>query len=318
MNLKERKEEFEKNQKIYESSILTFLGVDGYDVYNPSVPFIHEGKQYIFGRVEKRDQWACSMVRLFENAGKDTWKLVGDAKWYQLEDPYISIIGRELVMGGTHVRYNAGEIDTYYGYFYRGTDVKDLRYFTTGPDDMKDIRLVTLKHGKIGVFSRPRGEEIKKKYGCESLIGFCVIESLEELSAEVIAAAPYIEGVFQEGEWGGCNQCYLLESGAIGVIGHKCYKDEERGQSVYFNTAFVFDPDTRKISEEKIIGTRACYPAGPAKMNNLRDCAFTSGIIMREDKKVDLYSGIGDCQAGRIVIDNPFASQGAILSPFQF
>lgn len=318
MDLRERKYQFEQNATIYESATLTFLGVDGYDVYNPSIPFTHNGKQYIFGRVERRNEWARSVVRLFENTGKDTWSLVTDAPWYQLEDPYIAVIGNELVMGGTHVRYNAGKIETLYGYFYKGTDVKDLYYFTTGPDYMKDIRLVALKDGRVGVFSRPRSEEIKQKYGCESLIGFTVVDSLADLSSEVIANAPYLENFFQDGEWGGCNQVYLLESGKLGCIGHKCYLDEEKGQSVYFNIAFVFDPETKEVSEEKIIGTRGSYPEGPAKKPNLQDCAFTSGIVMREDGKVDLYSGIGDCESGRIVIDYPFASQGAIVTKFEF
>ena len=38
-------------------------------------------------------------------------------------------------------------------------------------------------------------------------------------------------------------------------------------------------------------------------------CAFTSGIVMRQDGKVDLYSGIGDTEVGRIVIDYPFANE---------
>lgn len=314
MRLEEQRLHFEAEKKIYESSVLTFHGVDGYDVYNTSVPFCWQNRQYLFGRVERRSEWARSWVRLFTCTGRDEWTLVEDAPWYQLEDPYIAMIHNRMVLGGTHVRYNHLEIQTYYGYFYQGTDVRDLYYFTTGPDYMKDIRLVELKNGTIGVFSRPRSEEILKKYKCESMIGFSVIDSLEDLSAEVIEQSPYIDDVFGEGEWGGCNQCYLLESGRIGVIGHKCYKDEPNGQSVYLNVAFVFDSDTRQMVEERIIGTRCCYPDGPAKKENLRDCAFTSGIVMREDGKVDLYSGIGDCQEGRIVIDNPFAKEGKILS----
>ena len=40
--------------------------------------------------------------------------------------------------------------------------------------------------------------------------------------------------------------------------------------------------------------------------------ATLSGIVMRKDGKADLYSGIGDCQEGRIVIDYPFAGYGRI------
>lgn len=98
------------------------------------------------------------------------------------------------------VRYNQGRLDTYYGYFYKGSDLHDLLYFTTGPDYMNDIRLVQLHGNKIGVFSRPRNEEVRRLYGSESLIGFTVIDSLDELSAKVIENAPFIAGLFQKDE----------------------------------------------------------------------------------------------------------------------
>jgi hypothetical protein len=78
--------------------------------------------------------------------------------------------------------------------------------------------------------------------------------------------------------------------------------------------AFVFDPAKHRIVDLKIIGTRPCYPDGPAKIPELVDCAFTSGIVMRPDGKADLYSGIGDTAEGRIVIDYPFAGHGRIVA----
>lgn len=316
MNLFEKRKHFEKTKTVYESSVLTFHGLEGFDVYNTSVPFTWGDRRYIFGRVERRSEWARSWVRLFENTAKDEWTLVPESMIWQLEDPYISIIGEQLVMGGTHVRYKQGRIDTYYGYFYKGTDINDLYYFTTGPDYMKDIRLVQMDSDRIGVFSRPRSEEVRKKFGSESMIGFTIIHSLDELTSEVIENAPYIESLFDKDEWGGCNQAYCLEGGMIGLIGHKCYNArDEKGQdiSTYLNISFVFDPVRHEVVDEKIIGTRPCYPAGPSKKPNLVDCAFTSGIVMREDGKADLYSGIGDCQVGRIVIDYPFEGYGKIM-----
>ena len=53
-------------------------------------------------------------------------------------------------------------------------------------------------------------------------------------------------------------------------------------------------------------------------MPNLVDCAFTSGIEMEKDGKVNLYSGIGDCEEGRILIENPFANFGNIVSLLEF
>ncbi|GLX71161.1 MTP-1 family protein [Paenibacillus glycanilyticus] len=317
MNLQEQRLQFEATKRIYESAKVDFRGVEGFDVYNPSIPFEWNGKRYMYGRVEKRQEWARSWVRLFEQTGHDQWTLVQDTMIYQLEDPYVSIIGQQVVLGGTHVRFNQGKLDTYYGYFYKGDDLNDLLYFTTGPDYMKDIRLVQMANGKIGVFSRPRNEEVRRLYGSESLIGFTVINSLDELSSEVIENAPHIAGLFQKGEWGGCNQAYLLENGKVGVIGHICYKtvdEKDEPTLTYMNMSFVLDPATNQFEDLKIIGTRSCYPDGPAKKPDLTDCAFTSGIVMRADGNVDLYSGIGDTEVGRIVIDYPFENEGPIIT----
>lgn len=317
MRLIERRELFKKEIRVYESKKIKFLGVDGFDVYNSSVPFWWNGKKYIYGRVEKREDWARSWVRLFEETDKDEWTLVPCDMIYQLEDPFISIINEELILGGTHVRKRQGMIDTYYGYFYKGKDIHDLVYFTTGPDYMKDIRLVELSDKRIGVFSRPRSEEIRALHGSESIIGFTIINDISELNAEIIHNAKKIDGLFENDEWGGCNQCYLLDSGKIGVVGHISYKktdDDRNNILVYMNISFVYDIEEHMALDLKVIGTRDCYPEGPAKRSDLIDCAFTSGIVMREDGKVDLYSGIGDTEVGRIIIDYPFEGYGKIIS----
>ncbi|MCI8361224.1 MAG: DUF1861 family protein, partial [Clostridiales bacterium] len=60
MRLAEKRARFEKEKKIYDSALLIFQGVDGFDVYNCSIPFTWQGETYIYGRVEKRDEWARS------------------------------------------------------------------------------------------------------------------------------------------------------------------------------------------------------------------------------------------------------------------
>ncbi len=315
MALRDERLIFEQNKTIYDSARLTFLGVTGYDVYNCSIPFQKDGKTYIYGRVEKRGEWARSTIRLFEMTGKDTYSLVKDSMLYEFEDPCIAFVGDELILGGTHVEKIAGEISTYRSYFYRGTCLCDMVYFTTGPDYMKDIRLTALTNGKIGVFSRPRSEEVMRLYGCESMVGYTEIDSLEELTPETVQNAPLIPDLFGPGEWGGCNQIYTLDTGLLGIIGHLCYLDDVAGQ-VYMNAAFIYDPINRKLIDKKIIATRSCYPAYDAKKPHLIDVAFSSGIVPREDGKVDLYSGIGDCAEGRVTIDNPFEGYGRILNRF--
>lgn len=295
--MKERVKDFIENRKIYESAMLKFHGVEGRDVYNCSIPFLMDGKKYIYGRVEKRDEWASSWVRLFEEREQDNFYVVPDVI-YQLEDPYIQFIDNELILGGTHVLYDGGKYSIFRGYFYRGNDLKNLKYFTSGPEWMKDIRLVQLDDG-IGVFSRPNGR-----------IGFTVIKDLSELTIKSIAEAPLIEAI-GENEYGGCNQCYNLGNGLIGIIGHQAYSESEK-KRCYINMAYVMDIATRKIIDKKIIGTRDCYTdsteAKPSPNGtDLGFVTFSSGIVMREDGKADLYSGINDIGEGRITIDDPFA-----------
>jgi hypothetical protein len=315
MDMIAAKKRFEETWKPSESALLTFKGAEGFDVYNCSVPFSWGGRRYIFGRIERREDFARSWVRLFEETGKDEWTVVNNSVIYPLEDPYVSRIHNQLVMGGTHVRMKQGKLETYYAYFYRGADIHNLYYFTTGPDYMKDIRLVELADRRIGVFSRPRNEEITEKYGSEAMVGFTIIDSLDDLTAEVIATAPYLDGLFESGQWGACNQAYLLESGKIGVIGHFAYADttdEKTPQIVYFPIAFVVDPSNAAVCGLKVIASRKCFPSGPIKLPNIRDVAFTSGIVIRNDGKTELYSGLGDCMEGRLVIEYPFEGERMI------
>ena len=305
----EIRDKFENEKKIYDSTVLTFKGVkDGDDVYNCSIPFIYKGEKYIFGRVEPHDKWATSHSYLFKETAPDVFEHVYDSTKHRIEDPYIAIINGEMIFGGTQVIKSKGKPISYHASFFRGTDPDDLLYFTVGPKDMKDIRLVQMPDG-IGVFSRPEG-----------YVGFTIIKDISELDDKVISEAPMTDFV-TEGGYGGVNQCYYLESGMIGIIGHMVYpKTNAIGQTerVYINTAAIFDPKERKTLERKVIGTRRCYPASDhIRMSPtgilLDDTAFTSGIVMREDGKVDLYSGLSDALEGRVTIDYPFEGYGKIV-----
>lgn len=60
-------------------------------------------------------------------------------------------INGELVLGGTRVDFSRGKLSGFCGVFYKGTNLFNLYYFTTGPQQMKDIRYVQLTDGKVGV-----------------------------------------------------------------------------------------------------------------------------------------------------------------------
>ncbi len=305
------RENFEREKKIYDSAVLTFLGIDGFDVYNCSIPFEWKGERYIYGRVERHHEWARSWVRLFKEVRPDVFELVQGAMIYQLEDPYVAFIQGEMILGGTHVAKHPGRPEGLYyydAYFYRGTDLEDMKYFTTGPQWMKDIRLVQLPDG-IGIFTRPEGK-----------IGFTKVKRIEDITPETIAAAPLIDSIDEDG-YGGCNQCYYLSSGKIGVIGHQVYPKtlaDGRIERVYMNTAFIVDPETGKTEGSKIIATRRCFPASDHIRTGhngvpLDDTAFSSGFVLRKDGKVDLYSGLSDALEGRCTIDYPFEGYGEVV-----
>jgi predicted small secreted protein len=71
--------------------------------------------------------------------------------------------------------------------------------------------------------------------------------------------------------------------------------------------------EVKHEGDSKIIGSRRCYPPRLANRPDLTDCVFTSGIVMREYGKADLYSGLGDCETGRITIEYPFAGYGEMV-----
>lgn len=304
------RDKFEEEKRIYDSAILTFKGLEeGYDVYNCSIPFVYNGEKYIFGRVEHHNAWATSKVYIFKETEQDVFERVTDASSHLLEDPFVALINGEMIFGGVNVTKMKSEPICYRTCFYKGKNPFDLFYFTTGPEMMKDIRLVQLPEG-VGVFSRPEG-----------YVGFTVIDSIDDLDAEVIANAPMTDFIEKDG-YGGVNQCYYLESGMIGIIGHMVYpklNKDGKTERVYINTAAVYDYKSRKTVMHKVIGTRRCYPASEhMRMSNygvfLDDTAFTSGIVMREDGKADLYSGLSDALEGRATIDYPFEGYGKIIN----
>ncbi|EPY39304.1 hypothetical protein AGDE_04624 [Angomonas deanei] len=232
---------------------------------------------------------------------------------YNLEDPFVVKIHGEMIFGGTHVTKNGGKVLNYCCEFYRGS-LGNLKYFTSGPLGMKDIRLVELADKRIGVFTHFRTEG-------SCLTGFVTINKIEELSIQVINSAKLINHREFGDAWGGPNQIYLLSSGKLGCIGHHGYLLDQKDDvqlRIYVCTSYVFDPETMDVFNFKIVGTKGCFPPCEPKLPRLSDCAFVSGIRMRPDGLCDLYSGLGDTHEGRCAIEYPFEGFGEIVSDLDF
>lgn len=301
-NCLELLKEFKQKEAPVSGEKLKFSGVDGKDVYNISKPFLMAGETIITGRVEAREMPAESHVMFFK-LEDDTWTLVEDAPALKLEDGFVNNFKGETIIGGVETYSNPtkehpDKID-YRTVFYRGNDFSSLEKFATGPENMKDIRLIEV-NGKLGVFTRPQGG----KNG-NGKIGYIELNNLEEVTAENILKAKIIENQFASGEWGGVNETHLLSDGRIGVIGHVAYRDKEEVRH-YYATSFIYDPVTNEATPIKIIATRENFPAGEAKTSELGDVIFPGGLDRHGNRKATLYVGLSDVEAGSIEIDDPF------------
>ncbi|GBG10769.1 hypothetical protein PAT3040_05533 [Paenibacillus agaridevorans] len=285
---------------------LRFEGVDGRDVYNITAAFADYGAPVLAGRVEARDtEFSCvKFFRRKEGGGqKDgSWQVDEVLPELALQDPFYTRIGEELVFGGVRViedEQNPGKIKSWETVFSRGASVAELQPFLVGPSHMKDIRMVQLADGAIGVFTRPQGEK-----GGRGKIGFFKAASLEAVTQADIAEAPLLEGMFIDEEWGGANEAHLLANGLIGVLGHIAWFDEA-GHRHYYAMTFALNPDTLERTPLKLVAERSDFPDGPAKRRDLQDVIFSGGLIRNGNGWAELYVGASDAEAYVITIPDP-------------
>lgn len=278
---------------------LKFLGVEGYDVYNPTKVLEYKGKRLICARVEKRDS-EVSRAIFFEETDKDVYQVMENWQRFPLQDPCISFVCGHYVLGGTEVfphPENPHRV-CWRTVFYYGTELEKLERFAEGPNGMKDVRLIELADGRIGIFTRPQGEK-----GGRGKIGFTIVDSFAEINAKVMEEAPLLP-LFGAEEWGGVNEAVLLEDGRIGVLGHiACFEPEEVRH--YFPMSFVFDPDSRECSHMGILAERKEFLEGPAKRKDLQDVLFSGGL-QTEGEWARLYVGVSDCEVQYKTVQNPF------------
>ncbi|MDF2724994.1 MAG: hypothetical protein K0Q59_4669 [Paenibacillus sp.] len=280
---------------------LMFGGVGDRDVYNITAPFADEGELVIAGRVEPRDSQFSKVLFFVQRDGR--WVPRPGSRAFELQDPFVSKVGERLVFGGVRVIVSPeqpGKIVSWVTEFYEGASIADLKPLCTGPDHMKDIRLVGLRDGGIGVFTRPQGA-----LGGRGTIGYIRIHSLAELSAETILQAELFKDQFLPEEWGGANEVHLLDSGLIGVLGHIACIDAMKRKH-YYPMAFVFDPSNGRRTGIRLIAERRQFPAGPCKREDLADVIFSGGLIRGMDGQATLYAGISDAEAHTLVIPDPF------------
>jgi hypothetical protein len=287
---------------------ILFSGVGEKDVYNITAPFEDEGELVIAGRVESRDSEHSEVYFFVEEDGD--WIPRKNAPVFTLQDPFFTRIAGELILGGVQI-FPHPTLEGQLGWrtvFYRGSSISGLREFAKGPDGMKDLRLVELKDGRIGVLTRPQGEK-----GGRGKIGWTVISSLDELAPDVVEEAPLFGGQFIDEEWGGANEPHLLDNGLVGVLGHIASFDQA-GDRHYYPMVFALDAEAGTVSDIELIATRSDFLPGASKRPDLTDVVFSGGLVRKQDGTAVLYAGISDAEAQKITIPDPFLPYETIQS----
>ena len=311
-------EEFQGNEQL-QGEKLQFTGVENKDVYNSTTPFEYQGQQYIIARVESPDR-DTDYRSVFFTKSEGKWSPVKDIPSLNLQDPFISKINDQFIIGGVEVY--SQPLDEYpdnLNYatsFFQGRDLNKLEKFFQGPERMKDLRIIRLANGKIGVFTRPGDIFTRSEDKIGGMIAYTEVDSLKDLKIENINKAEIIENLFNTTEWGGANALYLLENDQIGVIGHIA-RINSAGEKEYYALSLEFDPKQRQFSHKKIITTRDNFPEGKTKnikygdnrsADYLKHIIFPGGIKIKNNNETYLYAGLSDSEEGKIRIDYPFSS----------
>ena len=291
--------EYEKSRYIKISEILELKGLGYKDGYNPSKPFEYNGETYIGIRVEPRWDEYGSQVVFFKREEKSWCKSEDLPILPNSQDPFVTEIDNELIIGCVEVYRSNGRID--YKTVYRDENFEKIAEI----EGMKCVRVVELPNKEIGVFLRPKGS----KYG-RGKICYTVINSLEELNNVNLDEAELVEGVLPEGTWGGINDVYPGKE-KLYVLGHIAHFSEKENKN-YYCTIFEFDPETKKAGSPKIVVTRNDFPKLPAKREpELYNVVYPGGFSV-EGRKIEIYLGISDAYAGKVTIQNPFECFSAI------
>lgn len=306
---------YEKRPPLSQGALLRLMVGDfdeyhrPYDAYNISAPFTNCGDMYIAVRTEPRDKEHRTTTKFFRSK-HDVWVEDPEMPTFTLQDPTITRIAYDLVLGGVKTYPLATGGIGYQMEFYKGRTLSTLERFAVGPEHMKGIRLVELPDGKIGVFTRPQGVVNGINYA-KGQICYTEIDTLEYLSPATITQAKRISLHFTNGEWGGANEAHVLADRQLGILCHIAKLDDAGGKN-YYAGIFTMDPETRVATNMHIIATRDDFPSVPNKRPDEVNIIYPGGLKDNGDGTVDLYAGLGDTSAGKICIPNPFTPQNKL------
>jgi len=297
--------------------------------YNPTRPITTKDGKQILARVELRDKESSIILSFSDKDNDGEYEIVDDAPVFEMQDPFYcgpleDKDGRSWqIFGGVKITSwnNEGKATNYQTEFYKFQDNikelsenQDLSLVASCPQN-KDIRLIQLTSGKIGVFTRPQSADING-FGGRGKIAYFEIDNLDQLQAALNdhmanqEMDEIIQGICIDSDWCGANELHLLDDGRIGVLGHIAMMepDHQGGppQKSYYAMAFIFDPISKRATKPKIIATMEQFDDVLPKKADLKSVVFSGGLVRNFGGAAWLYLGLGDTEAGRILINDPF------------
>lgn len=291
-------EQYRLSPKPGPGSLVTLVGLTQQDGYNPSNPVPDGAHPYTYVRVEPRQDEFDSWSVPFRQVAMDRWELDEGLPRLRLQDPFVAVVDGTVVVGGVRIVDRSPQHVLWETVLMRGESLDTLSEFARSPLLMKDVRLIEIGPGTIGVFTRPLGGRAGR-----GQIGYTEVSSLDELTTAVMDTANMLEAQPTPEHWWGANAVYRLDGDHLGVLGHIAKFDGTTRH--YYPIAFVFNRHQRQIVRDpQIIADRSCFPPHQAKRADLEDVIFPAWI---DRKRGILCGGLSDAAIGVVTIDDPFA-----------
>lgn len=190
--------------------------------------------------------------------------------------------------------------------FFLGTSLDRLEHLADGPEWMKDIRIAP-GQGPLGteieVFGRPQLRTISDN----GTISHTTLDSIDDLSAEVIANAPLISKdllPLGSGIWGGVNDVVNVGPYRYVLAAHRAWRTGEAGQGRHYESLlYGYNTQSRNIVDLGVLATASNFKDGIIKADSetdLADVVFTGGAYNGQLKYMTF--GVSDGNIGFSVI----------------
>jgi len=301
--------------------ILSLNGIrPGEIAYNPTQPIVEDGVYYIASRVEPyHSENSKTVFFRAESPESLVWDLDPTMPVFRnLQDPRITEIEGDLVLFGTKTfrrhEHDFGVIDSYRDVAYRGSGLRELKPFWTGPVQMKDTFAKGTYDGWVVVFRRP--EKVRKNGSGENNDFETVkypeysIVRPEQFRYNDFPNAVSLYELFGNGETGAIDWADDLGDGLMGILFHKaCVNDDIKS---YKLQKTVLDLVTGQFLEPEDFATRDDFPDAPVKVlpgkpeHALKDVVFLGGASV-DYGQIKTYCGLSDCAPGLKIDPEPFA-----------